>query len=127
MPIKFECLPENDYFLTTYSEQVSETELISSYREFLSANDSMGLYKELCDLSSCDMSEITLNVLKELSSLIRNFCERNNIESAKCACFAPKEINHSIMALYDSCSKESAEETRIFTDKSEAIRWLLES
>lgn len=77
-------------------------------------------------MSDCDMSEITLKGLQQLSAIIKSFCERNRLSSAKCACYSPREINHGLMSLYNAASKDSVEETQVFTSKSAAIAWLAE-
>lgn len=126
MPVRLERSKSSDYFLAHYTHQINEDELVSSYKKFLGENDSLNFFRELCDMSYCDMSEITLSGLKELSELISEYCKRNRIESAKCACYSPRSINHSLMELYSAASKDSVETTRVFQDKEEAIRWLLE-
>ncbi|HKK19482.1 MAG TPA: hypothetical protein VJ952_12465 [Opitutales bacterium] len=126
MPVILEDPSEKGYLLATYTGRISEDELLASYRAFFDASGSTTEFRELCDLSDCDMSEITLDTLKQLSGLVREFCARNAIEVAKRACYVPREINHSIMKLYSSASKESVEETRVFSDREAAIRWLIE-
>lgn len=124
MPISFKIVADAGYFLAVWQGQITEDEVFESYTSFLNANDSLGHFKELCDLSDVDLSEIKLEGLKRLSAIIRDFCERNQIQDARCACFVPAEINHSVMALYDQVSKESAEVTTTFTELGEALAWL---
>jgi len=97
----------------------------NSRRPTLEANDRLAHFRELCDLSSVDLSDIRLDGLQKLSGLIREFCERNQIEDARCACIVPQEFNQSLMMLYNVASKESAETTKVFPGRDQALEWLL--
>lgn len=124
MPLSFKRFDEDGYFLANWEGRVGEKELLECYSDFLSGNDSMGHFREFCDLSNVDLSEIQLSGLKALSAVIRDYCERNRITDARCACFVPAEINQTVMALYDTVSRESAEETKVFTNREKALDWL---
>lgn len=125
MPISFQIHPEKGYFEAIWAGQIDEAELSQTYREFLEANDRLAHFRELCDLSSVDLSDIRLDGLQKLSGLIREFCERNQIEDARCACIVPQEFNQSLMMLYNVASKESAETTKVFPGRDQALEWLL--
>lgn len=124
MPLTFQTPKDKNYFTAIWTGRVSESEMVEGYRSFLSTHDDMGHFKEFCDMSDAELSEITLKGLKQLSALIREYCERNHVEDARCACYIPKPINRSTMALYDATSQESAETTRVFSTEEEALAWL---
>lgn len=126
MPITFEAVEGQNYFLTVWQGTIVNDEMVALYVDYLIEHGPKEEYRELADFSEADVSMITIDGLRELSRKISEYCSDNNLRVAKCASFIPGVINHSIMELYDYLSHQSPEKTRVFTSKKLALNWLLE-
>ena len=101
--------------------------MLEAYRSFLEGERWDRRELEFADFSEADLSEIEVKSLKKLCEFIGNHYQRHGITEARCASWIPRDINQSLLEIYNYLSKQSPAVTRVFAVKSSALDWLLSS
>ena len=124
MKITFQIFPEENYFISKYTGQITPEYLLESWKEFIKYSAwKPGLY-EITDLSSADVTKLDGNTLATLSSYINSVYEAHAISEIKVAVYAPRDLPFGMARMYEAYANESTELVKVFRDKQKAIEWI---
>ena len=126
MAILFSLFENPRVFCAKWIGRVTPSEMLDAYQGFFESNRAEGRDLEFADFSEADLSEIDVPSLKKLCELVASYYRASGIERARCASWVPRDINRSLLQVYEFLSNQSPEETRVFPVKESALNWLLE-
>ncbi|MEM7672320.1 MAG: hypothetical protein AAF212_03160 [Verrucomicrobiota bacterium] len=113
-----------DVFCSAWIGSITASEMLEAYENFFKGSLWQKRSLEFADFSEADLSQIKVPDLQKLCNIVAKFYQENGVSQARCASWIPREINRSLMEIYDFLSKQSPEVTRVFTNKGAAMAWL---
>lgn len=125
MPIKFLVHGEEGYFVSKWSGELTDQEIMDAWTEFLNGPEWRPGLNELADVSNADISRISSHVIKQLADYTTRFYEQHNMgRPVKAAIFAPKQEQYGMSRMYAGWTDDSSELIRFFDDIAKAKKWL---
>ena len=124
MPISFQVFREESYFRSTWTGELSDTELLTAYRAFFEGPEWSPGMDELADLTKADMSNITRSGIMSLAFYSGQVAKKHNLSPWKCAVIAPADLPYGFTRVYQAYVEGAPELTRTFRSISEAKDWL---
>jgi hypothetical protein len=123
MPISFKIYEDHGLFLSSWIGTISDSDLISSYKQLLEdENFKPGLH-ELADARKAEMSGVTTEGFRKLSAMVESHLA-GKCHSFKTAVIAPEGFTYGMSRMYEIISYQNTETVRVFREPDEAIKWL---
>ncbi|MEM9026153.1 MAG: hypothetical protein AAGB06_04380 [Verrucomicrobiota bacterium] len=113
-----------DVFCSAWTGSITANEMLEAYQNFFKGPQWQKRSLEFADFSEADLSQIKVPDLQKLCNIVAKFYQENGVSHARCASWIPREINRSLLEIYDFLSKQSPEVTRVFPNKGTAMAWL---
>jgi len=126
MPITITIHESGQYYVSKYEGEITDEELIPSYDAFYTYNDVGVGFPELADVSSSDASRVSRKGILKLAHWKKELHKKRGESSKKTAIYAPKSYGRANAVIYEAWTEGSSELVRLFEDKDEAVRWLME-
>ena len=126
MAITFAPNQEEGYLLSKFSGEVTDDELLNSYKEYYENEQWIPLSKELVDSSECERPAITNDGLKRLAKYVENILLNRGITTFYTAVYAPYDLPFGISRIYEVIASESPEAVMVFRNLNDAISWIKE-
>ena len=124
MPITFSRNHSDGYVEIKYNGQISDSDLLSTYKSYFGSDDAIPVLNDLTDLSEADLSILSSNAIQELADYIIHSYKRSGITSFKTAIYAPDDLGFGLSRMYAAISYERPQHIEIFKDREKAIQWL---
>lgn len=125
MPIHFTKDENENYFITKFVGQVTDSEMIDAYKGFIESDDWNSQLDELVDLSELNAIDITSNGLERLGSYF-SFSLKKREASPIVSIYAPSHLSYGLSRMYTVIAENYAT-LRVFRDRQEAKAWLEET
>ena len=126
MAITFSLNQEEGYFVSKSSGEITDDELLNSYKEYFENEEWIPLSNELADLSELDKTTVTSDGVERLAKYIRNLLIQRGITTYHTAVYAPHNLAFGLARIYQVMSHESPESVMVFRQLSDAISWIKE-
>ena len=123
MAIDFISIPDENYFLTTFSGTVTDAELLSRYKSFMQSKDWQPGMNELVDMQQASMGQLSSAGLRQLQEFVEEFLSARNA-AMRTAIFAPNDLPYGLARIYSALADSSPELIKTFRDREEARLWL---
>lgn len=123
MPVTFKVNTNSGYFVATWLGNITDTELLTAYKDFIASGEWFPGLNELTDLSQTNFDYITSTGLKDLGEYAEQIYLDNNV-SVKTAAYCPKDLPFGMTRIYQSMSDDSPENVKIFRELHAAESWL---
>ena len=124
MPIEFKVFKKENYFISTWSGKVTDTEAIKKFKEFYNGPEYAPSMHELSDLSQFDFSSISSEGLINMAKANQIMLEEQNVTNMKTAVYSPHDLQFGMARIYEAWSADSPETIQIFRDLHAAEAWL---
>ncbi len=121
MPVTHQFYTDHDILLTTWSGQLSESQLLRDYLAIYNHSHWHPGYNEIIDLRDADLSALDDEALGQLSELTANCLNGANI---KLAIIAPSNLSTDVARLYRAFTHIPNEATQVCHHLDEALEWL---
>jgi len=124
MPITFEIVPGKNYFISLWSGNISDSELMKFYKNFLEGPDCKLNLNEFADLSALKFTSITSSGIMQFSSFTKEFLISHDVEIMRSAVYCTDALTNDMAKIYSYWIDDSPEKVRIFNDYNDAESWL---
>jgi len=124
MTIQFDINQNKSYFISSWSGEITDDELLNSYKDFYEGTLWSKELNELADLSRADVSKLTSKKIVAFCEYVQHFFEKNSVTTTKTAVYAPSDLPFGLSRIYEAWSDESPENFRVYRDMEPAIDWL---
>ena len=125
MPITFEFHAEHDFFVSTWEDEIMDSDLQSSYDALFRNKAYKFGYHEIVDVREADMTGVTGEGMRQLSLMVQQRLGGNRI-GFKTAIVAPEDLNFGISRMYEMMSDDSPESVSVFREWADALAWVNE-
>ena len=125
MPITISPCLDKGYVEIKWQGLVTDNQIVTQRMKYLVSADYIPGTHELVDVSEADLSEITLDGLRQVAQISSDIYKFENEDKIKLAFFAPDMAVFAVTHVYEHISDNKAENVKVFTDKQEAERWIL--
>ena len=126
MPINFYPNQEEGYFVSKFTGDLTDDELLNSYKAYFDSVEWLPLSKEVVDLSELDSTDVTSGGMERLARLIENLLIVRGIASYHTAVYAPHDLGFGLSRIYEAMATGSPESVMVFRQLSEALAWIKE-
>jgi len=123
MPIEVKIFKEDQLLLSSFVQEVTNYEMISSYEKLMKTNEFFTVNKELVDMRDCSLADISKEAFLSLSSLVESYLNEKYLDF-KTAIVAPEDLSYGLSKLYESYSEHSPETIMVFREAKDALEWL---
>jgi hypothetical protein len=121
--ISFRLHPDHGIVSTSWSGEITDDELLDSYRSLCEDSAWTPALWELLDLRAAGLDGVTGQGLVELADLVRGALG-DQLEEYRTAVVLSRTLSFGIARMYQAFAEESPETIKIFHDTREALRWL---
>ena len=112
---------EQKIILTTWSGEISDTDLIRFYMSIFNNNHWQPGFNEVIDLRDAQLETLSNDALIHLSELTTNCLKGSKL---KLAIISPSELSPHIARIYEAFSHIPNESTKVVHHLNEALDWL---
>ena len=123
MPISFTIYEERGFFLSSYVGVISDSDLLSSYKQLLEDEKFKPGFHELADMRNAQMTGVTSEGLRHLSSMVESHLT-GKCKGFKTAVIAPKDFLYGMSRMYEMISDGTSETVMVFKEPNKAIEWI---
>ena len=123
MPILHTINKELGVVLSSLAGDISDADLLSSYKELYESECWQPGFHEIVDLRNAQMGGVTSDGLRRVSSMVESFT-KGKCEEFKTAFIAPDDLPFGIARMYEVLSSETPENVMVFRDLNKAFKWL---
>jgi len=123
MPILFTIYEEHGFFLSTWVGDISDSDLLSTYKQLFESEDYQPGFHEIADMRNVQMGGVTTQGLRRLASMVERYLA-GQCEGFKTAIIAPKDLPFGLSRQYEFLSDESPERVMVFREPKEALKWI---
>jgi hypothetical protein len=123
MPISFKIYEDREFFLSTWSGVISDSDLLSSYKQLLEDDNFQPGFHELIDLRNTQTIDATAEGYRQLSTMVEGHVF-GQCDGFKTAVIAPKDHLFGMSRMYEMISDGNTETVMVFKDPNEAVKWL---
>ena len=127
MPIEIKVFKKENYFISTWSGKITDSEAIQMFKEFYTSPEWVPGMHELADISQLDFSSISSDGLIKMAKFNQMKLEEHNVTNIKAAVYSPHDLQFGMARVYEVWADESPENIKVFRDFNEAKNWLLNS
>ena len=124
MPIEFKVFRKENYFISTWSGKVTDSEAIKIFKAFYTSPEWVPSMHELADLSQFDFSSISPEGLINMAKVNQMMLEEHNVTNIKTAVYTPHDLQFGMARIYEAWSADSPETVQIFRELHAAEAWL---
>ena len=124
MPVVFSHHPEDWCLEAKWTGLVADSEIVAQIASYLNSTTYIPGTHELVDLSTADLSKLSVEALDRVADMFSQIHKFNNFERKKLAFYAPTSSSFAATNIYKSLCDSTAENVSIFSDKGEAESWL---
>ena len=121
MTLKHRFYEQQKIILTTWSGEITDTELLRFYMGLYNNSHWHPGFNEIIDLRDARLEQVSDEALAHLSELATNCL---NGAPLKLAVLAPSELSPAIVRIYQAFTHVPNEATKVFHHLSEALDWL---
>lgn len=126
MPISYSYNSNKGYVEVLVIGLTSDTEIMEARINYLSDSSWIPGAPEFIDLSEANFENVSPSGLQKISSFSNQVFKSTEVTTVKIAVYAPDIVPSIMLSLYGDMSKETVENVKVFSNKVEAINWLLE-
>ena len=126
MSITFSINHNDGYLIATYIGQITDEELLDSWKDFFQGDEWIPGLNELADISQADLTGITSGGLDNLVSYATKIYAKHNIHSVKIGIYAPEPLQFGLARMYEAFTFENPQTVKVFRCMEEAKFWLKE-
>jgi len=123
MPVIFKVNNKCGYFIATWEGIITDSELLSAYKNFVESDEWSPGLNELADLSKTNFEKLSSNGLQALGTYAEQVYLNNN-SSIKTAAYCPNDLPFGIARIYEAWSHDSLENVKVFRERHIAETWL---
>ncbi len=123
MPIEITVNKDEGYFQSRWHGEVSNSEILDSYRSFLNSGEWYRGLNEFADFSDADLKQVSCTAFQQLCDLLKSHLLKHQT-SMICVSYAPTDVQYGMLRLYGSICELSPEVSQVFRDKQEALAWM---
>ena len=123
MPIKFSIVKDQKLVISTFTGDVNDSELLTSYDRLINNQEFMIVENEVADMRNAQMTRVSATALFSLSKLVQDHLNKQK-KPFKTAVIAPKSLPYGLSRQYEMYSEKSPESVRVFKTLNEAYKWL---
>jgi hypothetical protein len=121
MEARYEICTVQGYVEEVFEGSITKTELVEFFNRMLADPKWRPNLNILVDLSG---ASVDLN-FDDMYAVV-GFLKTAAVEShPRCAFIAPQTVNYGMLRMYESLSDDLHDEMRLFTERNEALEWLL--
>ena len=117
---------EEGYFISKFTGEISDGDLLSSYKAYFEKEGWTPLSKEIVDLSELDSTTVTSDGMRRLSSYIENLLIERGITTYHTTVYAPHDLTFGLSRIYEVMAGGSPESVMVFRQLSDAVSWIKE-
>ena len=117
---------EEGYFVSKFTGEITDDELLNSYKEYFEDEEWIPLSVELVDLSEIDRTTVTSDGINRFARYIENQLIERGINTYYTAVYAPHDLTYGLSRIYDVMTNESPESVMVFRQLSDAVSWIKE-
>jgi hypothetical protein len=126
MPISYSYNSNEGYVEVLVIGLTSDKEIMEARINYLSDSSWIPGVPEFIDLSEANFENVSPSGLQKISSFSNHVFKSTEVTTVKIAVYAPDIVPSIMLSLYGDMSKETVENVKVFSEKAEAIKWLLE-
>ncbi len=123
MGISFKIYEKQRFFISIWSDTVSDSDLLSSYKLLLENEKFKPGFNEIVDMRNAQLGGVTGGGLFRLNSMVEGFLS-GKCEKFKTAVVASEDLHTEITRIYKCISIESAENVMVYGELKEALKWI---
>ncbi len=123
MPISFTFYEEHKLFLSKWEGAISDSELLTSYKQLLSNDKYKPGFHEISDTINANVTGVTSEGINRLFTMVERHLS-GKCEGFKTAIIAPKDLEFGMGRIYEAVSSESFENVMVFRSTDDALKWL---
>ena len=124
MPIIFSRKDDEGYLEIKFKGQISDSELLNTYKSYFGSDAALPVLNDLTDLSEADLTNVSNDAIHKLADYITRSYKSSGITSLKTAIYAPDSLKYGLSRMYEAISYETPQHIQIFKDRQAAIQWL---
>lgn len=124
MGVTFTTDHTNTYHTVTFSGQISDTDMLESYKEFYTSNNWVPGYSELVDVSKADLSRVTTTGILRLAMYVSSLNDEDRAKFPCIAIFAPHGLSCEIGRMY-SVKAVNWKRFKVFHSREKAQEWII--
>ena len=121
MSLSYRFYNDEKILLTSWSGEISDTELVRFYMSIYNSNQWNSKFNEVIDLRNAQLETISDKALLQLSELATSCL---NGDQLKLVMIAPSELSPQIARIYKAFSYIPNESTKVVHHLDEAVDWL---
>jgi len=121
MPLSHRFYKEQKIILTTWSGEVTDTELIRFYMSLYNNQHWSPKFNEIIDLRDAQLDTVSNTALIKLSEVTTSCLKGENL---KLAIISPSELSSHIARIYEAFTHIPNESTKVVHHLNEALDWL---
>ena len=126
MAITFTPNQEEGYFISKFTGNITDDELLDSYMAYFENDEWIPLSKEIVDLSETYSTSVTSDGMERLASYVENLLTQRGITAYYTAIYAPQDLSFGLSRIYDVMTEQSPESVMVFRKLSDAVAWIKE-
>ena len=126
MGITFYPNQEEGYFVSKFTGEITDDELVNSYKDYFENENWISLLIELVDLSELERIKVTNEGIRRLVKYIENLFIERGISSYYTAIYAPHDLHFGLSRIYEVLANGSSEYVMVFRNLNDAISWINE-
>lgn len=122
MAISFTIYAHNHYFISSWSGDISDSDLVPSYKQLFKNKEYKPGFHEIADIRNAHFIGVTAKGMNHLSLFIQSHLPK--CEPFKTAAVVPDSLSFELTRIYQEHSEESPESVQVFKDMNEALNWI---
>ena len=123
MAVNLEYRPEYGVVVARVTGSPELSDMAAAAKELILNDDYPPDVGTMWDLTDMDFHEADYSLAQEFVSLREGIKDQRG--NAKLALYSDYELGYPILKMYQAMSKELPQDMRIFTNKDDAIKWLI--
>ena len=123
MPVSFTIFEERGFFLSTWSGAITDSVLLSSYKQLFEDEKYKPGFHEIADLRKARFDNLTSEGFRNLSKMVDSYLA-GKCESFKTAMIVSHDFPYGMSRMYEVFSSNTPETVQVFRDPNKAIEWI---
>ena len=123
MPITFSIYEERGFFVSSWVDAISDSDLLSSYMQLFENEQYKPGFHEIADMRNAQMVGVTSEGMYRLASMAKDHLA-GNCESFKTAVIAPEDLAFGLSRIYAAFGYKSPENVMVFKEPDKAFKWI---
>ena len=123
MGISFTIYQEQAFFVSTWIGNITDSDLLSSYKDLYANEKFKPGFHEIADLRKAQLNDVTSDGMSLLVEMMQRYLTEK-CDDFKTAVIAPDNISFGMSRVYKSMSYNSPENVEVFRELNEALKWI---